>query len=442
MTLLAAANRTPGAKLMLAMLVAGLLAIPLFATYLLIFDRENQSRTAEQSIVAGWGGPQHVAAPLLVIPYRSVVTTSSTENGQAVTRTNNVWRELTIAPDRADLATTLAPQQRKRSIYDAVVYQAVLSGAARYSLPDDLARLGIAQDALALDRAELRFDIGDARGLVGAPPTIRANGMRLALQPGFGGEGDKPGFHAWIDASSIAAAPVNVDFAYRLRGSQSLSLVPHGGDTRWRLTSSWPSPGFAGVFLPIDHHKAGNGFAATWRVGNLALGSPLASTAPPAADSAQVAEVDLVTPVDLYSEINRSVKYGFLFVGFTFLMFWLFDVVGGVAVATVEYLLAGAALVLFFVMLLAFAEVIGFALAYVAAAGAIVALLTAYSAAVLGSRRRAGLVGSLLGALYGILYVLLGLEAYSLLIGSVLLFGGLAATMWLTRRIDWQQSAA
>ena len=149
-----------------------------------------------------------------------------------------------------------------------------------------------------------------------------------------------------------------------------------------------------------------------------------------------------MTPVDLYSEINRSVKYGFLFVGFTFLMFWLFDVVGGVAVATVEYLLAGAGLVLFFVMLLAFAEVIGFALAYVVAAGAIVALLTAYSAAVLGSRRRAGVVGGLLGALYGVLYVLLGLEAYSLLIGSVLLFGGLAATMWLTRRIDWQQSAA
>jgi inner membrane protein len=61
-------SRTPGAKLMLAVLIAGLLAIPLFATYLLIFDRESQSRTAEQSIVAGWGGAQHVAAPLLVIP--------------------------------------------------------------------------------------------------------------------------------------------------------------------------------------------------------------------------------------------------------------------------------------------------------------------------------------------------------------------------------------
>jgi len=437
-----ATDRTPGAKLILALLVAGLLTIPLFATYLLIYDRENQSRTAEQSIVAGWGGAQRIAAPVLVIPYSTVATVNTIENGQAVARTSTVWRELAIAPDTADLATRLAPQQRKRSIYDAVVYQARVSGAARYSLPADLARLGIARDALALDRAELRFDVGDAQGLVGAPPVIRADGARLALQPGFDGTTDAPGFHAWIDASRLAANPIAVDFAYDLRGSQSLSLVPRGGDTRWHLVSSWASPGFAGAFLPTAPHVTARGFDASWRIGNLALGSALASTTPPVAQPGQVAEVDLVTPVDLYSQVNRSVKYGFLFIGFTFLIFWLFDVVGGVAVATVEYLLVGAGLVLFFVMLLAFAEVIGFGLAYVAAAGAIVGLLTAYSAAVLGSRRRAGLVAGLLAALYGVLYVLLGLEAYSLLIGSLLLFAGLAAVMWLTRRIDWQAHPA
>jgi inner membrane protein len=434
----AADTRTPGAKLMLAVLIAGLLTIPLFATYLLIFDRESQSQTAEQSIVSGWGGAQHIAAPLLVIPYSAVATVAGTDNGQAVTRTSTVWRELSIAPDVADLATTMAPERRHRSIYDAVIYQTALTGRARYSLPADLDRLGIARDALALDRAELRFDIGDARGLVGAPPMIRANGMRLALQPGFGGASETPGFHAWLDASSLAATPIAVDFAYQLRGSQSLSLIPRGGDTRWKLSSPWPSPGFAGAFLPNEHHGDAHGFKASWRIGNLALGSALATTTPPTVDPGQVAEVDLVTPVDLYSEVNRSVKYGFLFIGFTFLMFWLFDVVGGVAVSTVEYLLAGAGLVLFFVMLLAFAEVIGFGFAYLVAAAAIVGLLGAYSGAVLGSRRRAGVVAALLSALYGVLYVLLGLEAYSLLIGSLLLFAGLAAVMWLTRRIDWQ----
>jgi inner membrane protein len=121
--------------------------------------------------------------------------------------------------------------------------------------------------------------------------------------------------------------------------------------------------------------------------------------------------------------------------------FLMFDVVGGVRVATVEYLLVGAGLILFFVMLLAFAEVIGFTLAYLVAAGAIVGLLTAYSAAVLKSRRRAGFILGLLVALYALLYILLSLEAYSLLIGSLLLFAALAAVMFLTRNIDWGRAA-
>jgi inner membrane protein len=112
-------------------------------------------------------------------------------------------------------------------------------------------------------------------------------------------------------------------------------------------------------------------------------------------------------------------------------------VIGGVRVSAVEYLLMGAALVLFFVLLLAFAEVIGFTPAYLFAAAAIAGLNTAYSAAVLGSWRRAWMIGGLLGALYAVLYVLLSLEAFSLLIGSLLLLAALAGVMYGTRRIDW-----
>jgi inner membrane protein len=97
----------------------------------------------------------------------------------------------------------------------------------------------------------------------------------------------------------------------------------------------------------------------------------------------------------------------------------------------------GAALVLFFVLLLAFAEVIGFAFAYIVASAAIAGLNTAYSAAVLGSWRRAAFIGGLLVALYAVLYILLSLEAFSLLIGSLLLFAALAGVMYATRRIDW-----
>ena len=149
--------------------------------------------------------------------------------------------------------------------------------------------------------------------------------------------------------------------------------------------------------------------------------------------------VGLIEPVNLYSKVDRSVKYGFLFIGFTFLAFLLFDIVGGARVAAAEYLLTGAGLVLFFVLLLAFAEVIGFTAAYIVASGSIIGLLSAYSAAVLKSWRRGRFIGALLVGLYALLFVLLNLEAWSLLIGSVLLFVALAAVMYATRNVNWSR---
>jgi len=151
--------------------------------------------------------------------------------------------------------------------------------------------------------------------------------------------------------------------------------------------------------------------------------------------------IGLLDPVNLYSQVNRATKYGFMFIGFTFLALLMFDIIGGAPVPGVAYLLIGAGLVLFFILLLALAEVLGFLGAYLAASLAIVALIGSYSAAILQSWRRAGVVAALLAGLYAVLYVLLSLEAYSLLIGSVMLFAALAGVMYTTRRIDWSGAA-
>ena len=446
-------ERTPGFKLLMAIGVAFLLTIPLVSIYLLNYDRQSQMREATASITGGWGGAQTMNGPLLVIPYRTTASETVVENGQSVTRSRDVMRELTLAPEVAELSTDLAPTVRKRSIYEAVVYDARVTGKARFAFPPDLARSGVEPGQMDLSRAELRFGLSDPRGL-GANPRVNAGGKPLRMQPG-GGSGGGRGFFAWVDATALPTQPLVVDFAYDFRGNASLSLAPQAGDTRWTVHSSWPSPSFTGDFLPEHPPVSAKGFDATYRIGNLALGRSLVSTSdtgaaptPPqpspqgvrSADVdgvAQTAQIDLIQPVDLYSQVNRAVKYGFLFIGFTFLALLMFDVIGGVRVSAVEYLLMGVALVLFFVLLLAFAEVIGFTAAYILASAAIAGLNTAYSAAVLGSWRRAGFIGGLLVGLYAVLYILLSLEAYSLLIGSLLLFAALAGVMYATRRIDW-----
>lgn len=449
-------ERSPGFKLLLTILVGAALVIPLFSVWLLVYDRQSQSEEATASITEGWGGPQAISGPVLVIPYRATAQETVVENGQSVTRSREVMRELTLSPEHADLTTAVAPERRKRSIYEAVVYEAKLDGSARFAFPPDLARHGVETATMDLSRAELRFGVSDPRGL-GANPKVAVNGRPLRLQPG-GGSGGGRGFFAWIDASELKNGPIGVRYGYGLRGNSSLTFAPQAGETVWNLRSSWPHPSFRGEFLPDRRQVGEQGFQAVYRIGNLALGRSLVSTGdvgqssivekvPPVAAAnyggpreagvPQVASISLIQPVDLYSRVNRATKYGFLFIGFTFLALLMFDVIGGVRVSAVEYLLMGAAIVLFFVLLLGFAEVIGFTAAYIVASVAIAGLNTAYSAAVLRSWKRAWFIGGLLVALYAVLYILLSLEAFSLLIGSLLLFAALAGVMYGTRRIDW-----
>ncbi|MEO6255379.1 MAG: cell envelope integrity protein CreD [Sphingomicrobium sp.] len=444
---------------MVAVLIGLVLAIPLFSVWLLVYDRESQSEEARASITEGWGGPQTISGPVLVIPYMKVIVETSTVAGKTLSRTREVVRELTLEPEAVEIHTNVSPELRKRSIYEAIVYGATASGAARFAIPADLGRFGVDRASLDLARAELRFGLSDPRGL-GANPKVNVDGKAVRLQPG-GGSGSGRGFFAFVDAASLGAQSLVVEYDYGFRGNSSLSLAPHAGDSHWTVKSSWPHPSFAGSFLPGQRSHDATGFTADYRIGNLALGRSLVSTADkgngdqadgalsrsadasaaatPSAD--QVASISLVQPVDLYSRVDRATKYGFLFIGFTFVALLMFDIVGGVRVTGVEYLLMGAAIILFFVLLLAFAEVIGFTAAYVVASAAIAGLNTAYSAAVLGSWKRGYVIGGLLIGLYAVLYILLGLEAFSLLIGSVLLFVALAGVMYATRRIDWSGNA-
>lgn len=450
-------QRSPGMKLVIAICVGLLLAIPLAMVYALIWDRQSSSQQAHESIAVGWGGPQTIVGPVLVLPYSRQDVETTTVDGQTQSRSIVTQHELFLSPIDNRLRTQLVPQRLRKSIYETVLYNAENTGHARFTLPQDFARYGVPMASIDFARAELRFGLSDARGLQ-ANASVAVNGASQPLLPGKGLAATRgSGFFSFIDWSRQET--FEVDYRFGVRGNGALRFVPRAQNSRWNVQSSWPHPSFGGGFLPSQRSVTDKGFTAAYAISNLALGqaivleidagpmvengNPLSvgpamdDAAPNVSKASQGASISLVEPIDLYSQVDRAVKYGFLFIGFTFVAFLMFDVVAGARVAPAEYLLVGAALILFFVLLLAFAEVIGFTPAYLIASGSIIGLLTAYSAAVLKSWARARVIGGLLLGLYAALYVLLNLEAYSLLIGSLMLFAALAAVMWTTRRIDW-----
>jgi inner membrane protein len=249
--------------------------------------------------------------------------------------------------------------------------------------------------------------------------------------------------HTPLAPDTIAPIPFAVELT--LAGSEALRFVPTGKATEVRLSSPWPDPGFSGAFLPTARETGAQGFTARWQVSYLARNFPhtwLDANVDRGMmrDQRQASAfgVAFVQAVDHYQQTERAVKYGLLFVMLTFTVFLLWELLRNLRLHPVQYLLIGAALVVFYLLLLSLAEHLRFDVAYGIAAAATITLVAGYSASVL----RAGLSGALgiggwLSALYGVLFVLLRLEDVALLIGSVFVFLMLALVMFLTRRLDW-----
>ncbi|MDR1990034.1 MAG: cell envelope integrity protein CreD [Acidobacteriaceae bacterium] len=378
------------------------------------------------------------SSALLVIPFTRNVQVSSTEDGRTVIREQRQDNTLVVAPTEVAIDTHLNPELRTVSIYQAVVYAADIHMQGSFALPD-FSKLDIDPTWLHLDRTQISMSLSSAKGLAGSQPALTINGRPLALMPGSGvARNAGNGFSGRLDEAPSPGRAIPFDLRFELRGHDAITLAPSAQETRWHVSSSWPSPGFSGSFLPVSRSVTPQGFDAEWVIGNLALNRPIVSIGERNPDYENQVNVTLVNSVDLYSEVNRAVKYGFLFIGFTFVALLMFDILLGVNVPGPAYMLVGIGLILFFVLLLAFAEVVGFVLAYLVASGAIIALLSCYVAAILKTWRRGILVGAMLAGLYGLLYVLLSLEAYALLIGSLLIFSALAAVMYFTRNVNWR----
>ena len=426
------------------------LLVPLQMIRGVIDERAARRAAALAEVASTWGAAQTLVGPVVVVPFQverkeswvdPAVSPGAPHGGAVRERTRVDVEQATFLPDTLKVEGRLVPDRRWRGIFEVVVYRTELAVSGTIPAPD-LGPLGVPPEDVHWKDAFLSVGLSGTRG-IREEVRLLWDGAPVGFRPGLGAACLAPsGIHAPLIAlEGTGALSHKFAFTLTLQGTEALAVTPLGATTEAVLRSPWPSPSFFGAFLPDRRTVTPEGFDATWKVSSFGRSYPQRWRGDQAARGDAVAKsafgVRLFLPADAYQQATRALKYAILFVGLTFLAFALFETFSGLRIHPLQYLFVGFALVLFYLLLVSLSEHVGFGAAYLAAASATTLLVSSYCAWVLAAKTRALVMAAALAALYGYLFVLLRLEDYALLLGSVALFALLAALMLATRRVDW-----
>lgn len=419
-------------------ILMGLLLVPLGYIHLVVAERQGLQHQVERSVADSMAGPQRIAGPVFVVPYAQRETiTEQDAKGREKKRVVEHAKTVFFVPELQNMKTSVAIERRQRGIYEALVHQSVIEMRVNFVIP---ARYGVRIDPSTMTFAAPKISLGisDVRGLIGAPE-ITLNGQSVNATNGtyFTPLGD--GISVVLDGFDTAESrKIELLVKFKLTGTRAISVAPIGKATEVEMMSAWPHPSFGGSFLPIQRSVSPEGFSARWEVSHLASkNGGLLTNGISEGKMLETFDVSFIEPVNVYSQAERAVKYGILFIALTFAAFFLFETLKNIRIHPLQYGLVGLALAVFFLLVVSLSEHIAFTVAYLAAACACVVLITYYVMHVLGGWRRGMLFGSMLTLLYAVLYGLLLSEDNALVLGSLLVFTVLAAMMVLTRKVNW-----
>ncbi len=428
------AQRSVSGKVLFIAALVLVLLIPMGMIKGVVNERAYLLRSAHADIASAWGNAQTIGGPILVVPYRYTRLLS----GISVTARD----ELYVLPQELRFEGEVRTEIRYRGIYQVPVYTAELRVSGILPPPE------FGDDPpdreILWEEAHIALPISDARPIKEAvrltlgdrTADFAPGGTRVA---GFGQQLSVP-YAALGLASFIEAQAFSFDLT--LGGTGELKFLPLGDTTDVTLTSPWPSPSFMGAYLPEMREVTESGFSATWHVLNLGRGYPSSwqeSRFAPHTIANSAFGVDFIVPIGIYEASTRAVKYAVLFIGISFLIYFLFEIFAGLRLHPLQYLLLGLANCMFYLLLLALSEHLPFGLAYFMSAAASTTLISVYSSAVLGARRRVVPVAAALAVMYTTLFMMLQAEDFALLSGTLALFVVLALFMYMTRAIDWYE---
>jgi inner membrane protein len=444
-------RRSLGLKFLLVCLLVLLMSLPAFAVFGLIYERTNRSSQVVAEVGERFGGPQTFTGPVLVAPWRAVRTINDEQTGRPVQRIEEGWYVVFAKTGSGD-AEIDTDVRARGGLFRVRTYTANVGFNAAFDLTNEpsAAPAGATVD---WSRAALLIKVGDSRGAKAAALEVSGVG-EVAVEPGsayagvFGAPGE--GGQQWIAAKAggFARPGAKFDAVAKLTfsGVESIGLGAFAKDTSLSMRGDWPHVGYFGAYPPeaqvgdvADGGAAAEaGFQARWRIPFVARGVAEAGDARDVASYVGLAvQTNLIDPSNPYKAVERALKYAILFLGVVFLVYFLFEATGDRRVHPAQYILVGLAQIVFYLLLLSLSERIGFDWAFVAAAGVTVLQIGLYAGAVFKDRQR-GLIAVVgFSVLYALIYLLMKLEDYALLVGSIAAAIVLMAAMWFTRNLDW-----
>ncbi|HBY9425995.1 TPA: cell envelope integrity protein CreD [Klebsiella pneumoniae] len=408
-----------------------LLSLPLMMVRELINERADYRSEVVDAIEQSTSGSQKLAGPLIAIPITEPLTRM--ENQKEVNYQRS-WVYYWL-PESLAVTGKQTVESRRVGIYSGQVWHNALQIKASF---DPLRLAALRKTNIVLGQPRLVVSVGDARG-IGAIHAPEVNGNVLSVEPGLGISGDGAGIHMPMPALAEDNKPLEIAFSLDLNGTGEFSLVPLGRNSELQLTSNWPHPGFLGSFLPTQREVSAAGYRAHWQSSWFAndMGSYFKDDMEIPWSRLPAFSADVMSLADQYQLTDRATKYAILLIGLTFMAFFVFESLTRRPLHPMQYLLVGLSLVLFYLVLLALSEHIGFTAAWLAASLSGAVMNGIYLQAVLRGWRNSLLFVAALLLLDSVMWFLLHSEDSALLLGTGVLALALSVLMFLTRRVDW-----
>lgn len=424
-----------------------ILLIPLFFIQNLIDERARRQEDVVQEINDKWGNEVLLYGPILKIPYKTFTekTVTNQETKKTFIETIESISYAYFFPSALNISAAVNPETKTRGIFKTAVYDSKMTLDGSFSVPDF--NLGeINPDHILWEKAKVVVKTSNLKGVTTAK--LIFNGRAFEFTSTYNGKAttryDEVVMHTLETKviNDLTEESFGNDKAFQLnfnvKGSEQIRFIPIGKETKATMRSNWKDANFFGEFLPYNNDKfTPNGFNAKWHIQELnrPFSQQYFEHLPGLEEFAF--GINFMIPVDEYTKSERSAKYGFLVIGLTFLLFFLIQTLSKIHIHPFQYLMIGLALTMFYTLLVSISEHSNFLKAYLIAGISVLSLITLYSKSILKTWKFPTFICLSLIALYTFIYVIIQLESYALIVGSIGLFIILASVMFISRKIDW-----